>query len=1283
MRLAKLTLSGFKSFADTTEFRFDAPITGIVGPNGCGKSNVVDGLKWVLGERSAKSLRGDAMLDVIFAGSAARKPMGAATVTLTFDNPLVNPDATDPRDRRDLPVDTEQVDVGRRLYRDGRSEYLINGRKARLRDIKELFMDTGIGTNAYSIIEQGRVDAMLVANPKDRRSIFEEAAGVAKFRARKVETERKLDAAERNLVAVREDLASTERRLRIVKSQAEKARKFKDLDERYRALRTDVALDVYHELRERLDGLTSRIADLESQRRDLATTIAELEDEKQNAEIARAEVDRRQRELEQQRLEHVANRKNAEQRLELTARNLEDAQQHIDEDERHLRELNERIESLESELADSKRAIEGYAQRLATAEDEVAAANEAQAACQQKLVEAREQLHERRETIGRIDREQSQLTARLQSAEARQKTLGEQAERLEAKQAELNEELTVAATARDDARRAIEETRSDVESHERELEAQEQAVAALGGKQAELGEVLANVRHERAGLESRRHLLEEMQAAREGLGDAVKEVLDQPDRFPGVRGLLADAIDTAPEHATLVEAALGDNVQLLLVDRLTNIEGFARAVRDLKGRVSFVPVEPIDRFEPPRHPSLNAPLPPGTTSLLSLLSIRPDARDAVARLLGRTVVTSDIDSAMLLAAGPLRGHRFVTRHGDILEPDGRVQTGGAGETSNAAGFLTRRIELEELREEIRSIDARIESISSDLESISSQANDAGARQHELSRQLNAAQHRLVEREYQLQRSDHEIERTQRQLASITNERTEINERLDGLVDETGELEERIASLSRLREEEDRATEEAANTVETLEMEAQAAHERLTAGRIDLGQASEKLDAARRGLRQHELAMEEAARRHDVASEQVERRRGQIERYRETIDEARQSIETSEREIAALSDSASAIASELAEANDAVAAVAQRLASARERGGQLDRDYHAVEISRRETEIKRENLEERTFEELEVDLAQAYPAYRSDREEASEQEEGEQPVDREAAEVEIEELRKAIKKLGNINLDAIEEEQQLEERNLELIRQVEDIDDARSRLVDLVAELEQKSRERFETTFETVRENFAGPQGMFRRLFGGGNADIVLLPDEEGNVDMLESGIEIRAKPPGKQPRVLNQLSGGEKSLTAVALLLSIFQSKPSPFCVLDEVDAALDEANVERFCKSLQPFLDHSHFIIITHHKRTMQTCDQLYGVTMQERGVSKRVSVRFEHVSQGGAISKEAIDNAEDELPPPDPSSENQAPAQAADDRDDGPLIDVKPASRLRDSLARAWEGNGVESNT
>jgi chromosome segregation protein len=439
MRLAKVTLAGFKSFADPIDFPFEAPITGIVGPNGCGKSNVVDAIKWVLGERSAKSLRGAAMADVIFAGSANRKPVGAASVTLTFDNPVTDADAADPRQRRFLGVDTEQVDVTRRLYRDGRSEYETNGRKCRLRDIKELFLDTGIGTNAYSIIEQGRVDAMLTANAQDRRSIFEEAAGIARFKARSLEASRKLERTEINLVRAREQLQQTERRLRLVRRQAAKARRFRELDARYRQLRIDLALDVYHEHRSRQDTLARQLEALEASRQRLAEDLQRLEDEKQTAEIGRHRIESRQRELEQQKLEQVAARRHAEQRQGLTERHLGEARQQLEPEEARINELAERSASLAAEVNTVEVDIAEAAQRVAEAEARVTACGDAWARLQQQTVEAQQRCEALREQVTQLATERSQLAAQTESIDGRCRTLSEQRDRLAARAAQLDD----------------------------------------------------------------------------------------------------------------------------------------------------------------------------------------------------------------------------------------------------------------------------------------------------------------------------------------------------------------------------------------------------------------------------------------------------------------------------------------------------------------------------------------------------------------------------------------------------------------------------------------------------------------------------------------------------------------------------------------------------------------------------------------------------------------------------------------------------------------------------
>jgi chromosome segregation protein len=691
MRLARISISGFKSFADRTDLRFDAPIIGIVGPNGCGKSNVVDAVKWVLGERSAKSLRGDAMLDVIFAGSAARKPMGAASVTLTFENPVVRPEATEPAQRRFLGIDAEEVDVGRRLYRDGRSEYLINGRKCRLRDVKELFMDTGIGTNAYSIIEQGRVDAMLTTDPVQRRQIFEEAAGIAKFKARRIEAERKLERSEINLVQVREQLASTERRLRIVRGQAAKARRFRELDERHRRLRTDLALDVYHELRERLDGLTSRIADLESQRSRLTEVLTQLEDEKQTAELNRHDLQLAQRELEQRRLELVGTRRHAEQRREMVLRNLGDTRQHVDEDAARIEELDGRLAVLGDQIEETGGAIENARAEVDEVERLVSTLSRERATRQESLVAARERADRVRSAIDRDEQRKAQATVRVESITGRFKGLREQADRLAQRRRDLEREATACEAAIETAEAERVDAQERVDGIETRLAEDHRAAATLGQRQADLSRRLADDRHEQAALRSRLHLLEEMHQAREGLGDAVKTVLDRAAEYPGIRGLLADAVDTDRKHAPIVEAALGADLHLVLVDCREDLKSLEPVLRELPGRVGLLPLDgdastPATAADPEGEPEAG-----WVTPLNSLIRVEPHAERVVRRLLERTVLVWDLDSALALAAGPMAGWRFVTRRGEVVDPQGRVIVGAGQASARGAGWLSRRI----------------------------------------------------------------------------------------------------------------------------------------------------------------------------------------------------------------------------------------------------------------------------------------------------------------------------------------------------------------------------------------------------------------------------------------------------------------------------------------------------------------------------------------------------------------------------------------------------------------
>jgi chromosome segregation protein len=1125
---------------------------------------------------------------------------------------------------RRLPIDTDTVDVTRRLYADGRSEYLINGKKVRLRDIRELFLDTGIGNDAYSIIEQGKVDAMLMANPFERRSILEEAAGVAKFRARKIEAARKLEHAEKNLVVIREQLASTERRLRIVRGQADKAKRFQVLDARRRELRTGLAFDIYHELHERLHGLTSEIRTLTAERDAAQSALHGLEEAKQAAELNRHEVQARHHALEQKRLELTSVGQQARQRVEFSERSLADVRQSIAEETKRLADLEAGIANLASRIAEAEQTIAACAEAAADAERSVAKASEERAKATTVALEEKS-AHERiRDALTGIERERSSLSGRMASLEARAHSLAEQRSKLAGRRDPFARELDQHRVARSAARVRTLVAEDQIQRLQRELDERNHVAQLLGDRQTTLGTSLASLRDERTSLESRRRVLDDLQKSREGLGDAVKAILDDrlknPGKYPAIRGVLADLIETDRDHADLVEAALGERLELLLVDSLEGLMLSMPEFRQLEGRAAFAPAT---------IPPAPRPIPAlaGVTPILEYVRCDSVARAWLERLLGDTFVVSTAEEAIALLRGPLAGCRIVTRSGELFEGDGTVvlhpaETGDGG--AGFAGVLKRRAELAEVVTALSSLSLRIATLELELSQVASESGQQKVRVRELSEKLQESRRSLIDANYQAERLEQLIRRIEGEWARIDEEDRELATRATAVESEREQLAVRVTSLDeQIAAERSRADETRAAYERTAATVAQLG-ETLGVARGRLGEANANLENARRERRSLQGAIEHSQRQVQAVREQVERRAAQIARLEETIVEASEVVAQSDAGLQELAGSFVGIEAALKEAAVAVEETAGALATGRSTAAVFERNWHAVEMSRRELEIKRENLEENTLREIELDLPARYAEHREAR--ASE---GFAAIDRELAEKEVHELNQEIRRLGHVNIDAIEELGTLEQKNQELDSQLKDIDEAKAQLERLITQLDDVSRSRFEETFKAVREHFASHDGMFRRLFGGGSADLYLIPFEDGpragQTDWLESGVEIRAKPPGKEPRVISQLSGGEKTMTAVALLMAIFQSKPSPFCVLDEVDAALDEANVERFCGTLKQFLDRSHFIVITHHKRTMQSCDMLYGITMPQRGVSKRVAVRFEEVDSDGRIAKAA----------------------------------------------------------
>ncbi len=1357
MRLAKLTLHGFKSFADRTEFTFDEPITAIVGPNGCGKSNVVDAVKWVLGERSSKSLRGKEMTDVIFAGSAARKPLGMAAVTLSFENPVIQramlaseaaiSDApvagedpgTEPTasavatatteeaadsvlDRgagrnRALPIDADVVDVERRLYRDGTSQYLINGKRCRLKDIVDLFLDTGIGADAYSIIEQGKVDAMLLASPQERRTIFEEAAGVAKYKARRIEAERKLERAEQNLTLTREQLATTERRLKVVKGQAAKARTFKALDSEFKALRGVVALDQYDALQQRLSGLTSQLSDLDEKRRNAQEMLSDLEQNKQEAEIRKSELAGVQRRAESALQASQHGQAQAAQRREMTIKSIEEARRQSESDSQQMAAVEQWIEEVRRSVQEQDAAVARLGEDLAKAESSLGELAQQRAAAQNTLAETRAQHAQKRTSAANIDRERSALLAAVESDRRRAAQMRDQLSGLAGKAASnktereaLTEREQLAVAAADHARASITTTRTSLEeaaSARQRLTADRQGLAKSADE----------LQQELVRLDSRRATLQEMHDRHAGMGEAVRFVLDarrEGRGFAGVASVLADLVQTDKQHAACVEAALGASLQALVVPTLLDVPS-EEELNTLPGRVSFVPMQTVgqamsDPAPAPTEEQAAAQVVGvigGAYGFVSRLRdmVRPavdapaGAADLLDRLLGRTFLVRDLDSAMLLKASAEGADaRFVTNDGRVMEADGRILAGPM--TADAAaggggGVLQRATELSELNDRVAEARTRLDAERAALAGVDEKAAAASQREGDLRTQLAKLERELVGLDAQTERIGADLARLAREQGSLSQEIGDLTARCNKLDSEQSHSAEKAESLRRLYEEQSAAAAELEAAIEAAQKEADAASERLTAAKVEAGRAAEALSAAKREKARLDDAMDEAERRARHLRTQIEQRNQSLAQHEHALAECEEAIARTAREAAEATEQLRGVGGQLVQAVKLTQELGEKVAASRQHAQTVERDYNSLEISRREVEVKRENLEERCSQDLGFDIASEHAEYEAMLNEEMTAtvlaEDGSEVrarvvitrVDPDAAAATIDELKKQIKELGNVNLDAIEEETLLAARNDDLIKQVGDLDSARIALTELIQKLNVASEQRFKETFETIQGHFSSPDGMFRQLFGGGKAEVRLMPlIKEGpngekiqtdEIDWLESGVEVIAKPPGKEPRSINQLSGGEKTMTAVALLLSIFKSKPSCFCVLDEVDAALDEANVERFCRVIHRFLDHSHFIVITHHKRTMSAADRLYGVTMQERGVSKRVTVKLDQVGEKGEIPHEKLDEGAQDLnlAQAGPSHEEFHAHDVADAEAAGAARKPQPSGILRKALA------------
>jgi chromosome segregation protein len=1186
MFLKRLDIFGFKSFADKTVMDFTNGVTALVGPNGCGKSNVVDAIRWALGEQSAKSLRGSEMTDLIFNGTSNRRPMGFAQVSLVFNNSA-----------RHLPIDAEEVAITRRLYRDGESQYLINGQLSRLRDIREMFMDTGVGVGAYSIIEQGKIAAFLDAKPIERRAIFEEAAGIAKYRNRKATALRKLDRVNQNQQRVGDVIIEIERQLRSVVRQARKARRHKVLQEELSRIQVTVWASDFTDYSARLADVGNDCSSAEDTVVALSAQSGRLEATLIEAQAAAIELDKAAQNANQRRIEDSKRLSELESGIrhaeELASQNREQA---------NLTRADAREISARATKAQEDQRQAQQEQKIVSAEIEsVSAKIQGQDRQHQqtsnRTSELAQALERGKSNQVEVVREHSGVEQQLTALLAEQKHLNQDLSRLEQaastfqeRQDNVNRECLHSNSRISEVTQRKEAVTEELETG-RKLE--QQLLAGTEALALESTEATALL----SGRESRLHTLNEQEARQEGLNRGVKGVLSaiKSGQAPeGICGIVADLVKVPEKLELAIETALGNKVQNVVTTDAGVAKGTIELLkRDQLGRATFLP---LDRLRSTRNRITEQTLSrPGVLGRASeLVAFDPEFRPVFDYLLGATLVVTDLDTAVAISADSDNQALIVTLDGEIIYPSGAM-TGGAFKT-RFAGIISRKNEISRLENDINDTQADLCDLALARTEISREMTEARETNQKLHGEFNSLEASITQMRGSLEKTTRELQHLSDELAVITHEQHQKQQRGTTIDSELRAAIQRGEILVRQEESLKQEISQLATQLEEMRNQRTELAATLTNTRIEFGELNEKLsglnsrlsDAARLlAERNQEIQTRlAAAEESEKAAEQQTLR---AEKLREEISEAAEAAARAEQQDTEVARNRSEVREEI------VAAQNQE----RSLKAELDRSKDLVndlKLRQQKAQLELEALNARAAEAGEDHLS----ARAAELQGAT--------IDLEALRSQMTEAQDKLLRMGEVNLSAISEEDELRARLENLGTQKADLDDSHKKLREAIAYVNRISRQRFNETFELVRTNF---QETYRKLFGGGKADIHL---EEG-VDVLESGIEIMARPPGKELQKMSLLSGGERTLTTIALLFAVFKAKPSPFCVLDEVDAPLDESNIDRFMMVLREFLDRSQFLIITHNRRTMATADMIYGVTMQESGVSKQIAVRFEDV--------------------------------------------------------------------
>ena len=1205
--LKNLTALGFKSFADKTPLDFQPGVTAIVGPNGCGKSNVSDAIRWVLGEQSAKALRGSGMVDVIFNGTDQRKALGMAEVSLTIGGI-----DTDELKAAGVDLPYNEVTVTRRLFRDGGSDYFINKVMCRLKDIQQLFMGTGMGRASYGIMAQGNITQLISSKPDDRRLVFEEAAGITRFKTQKKEALRKLDYTEQNLLRVSDTIREVKRQIGSLQRQAGKARRYKEFMDELQNLESQFARHQLGEIQETIRQCEQAISEFKGRSDDFTGTIKSEEALINQARQQRGAIEKQVNEAQEKGA-------NLQVELERLESRIQFSHERIQELDEQVAKAYEDIAQAEQRRSDAEQELAGMQGKLGNADNAVGnmhrAVDEKQAACnalEEELGQREETLRQAQSESFSVAQELTRIRNEINSIDLQKRGNTVRLEKLSSEKTQLEEEEAKLRERLGQFSSDVEGRKSTANSHRGTVEERLQRLADLQESLAKLTTELDDLLRVQAEKRSRLNVLKQLQTSNEGVSAGAQAAIRESE---AALGLLADQIRVPVEYVIAVEVALGRHLQLVITRQANDAKSILTSLSEgKKGRADIVALDLISGGTPP---SIDAAKLRefGGVAALGQVGCDDAIQPLLDRLLGRLVIVPDLDAAM---RGREQHHDldFVTSAGELLSRHG-VFSGGRGNGNASASLLSRK-------NEIAGLERELEGVGGNVSDLSREKGDMQAGQTLLQAGLQQEQNDLRQQEVSIASSEGELkalENSQRVLAqkiegvtfeleSLACQESEGSGKRDQLAAELVSLEEREMTNNTLLGE-------VTGVVEGLRDRRDVANAELTEAKVGLASEEQLLASFRRQLVPLNVRIEEL-------KQLVSQRRSDIEAGGNKKKQTEKDIADSTQRIAAVrsereqsSGKITGLLSQKVEADKKVEEREEALRSIREELNSSQERRSKLEVELAQNNMMAENLCERIQEKYQIVLQEVETKCLKVTEGDSGSLKVEVAAEAEGLETDWElvgekvaELQDRLDRMGPVNLVAIEEYKETEERYTFLTSQHDDLVKAKEQLLEVIDQINAETTEMFRATFEKIRANF---RELFTEVFEGGRADLVLVDEE----DVLNSGIEIVARPPGKKLQSITLLSGGEQTMTAVSLLFSIYQVSPSPFCVLDELDAPLDESNINRFIRVLKRFIDQSQFLIITHNKRTISMADTLYGVTMQEHGVSKIVSVKFQETER------------------------------------------------------------------